>query len=274
RLGTCFVGGAEFFAAVEAERREDGWDAGAASPGRPGRAVGRRQRAYTLLGANLPWREVLSRHRGATPGQRAATVAARVLSWLLVGQLLALVVGLLAKRVSWAKPWSVHTLKPRSMRELLSLCHRGNIERVKVVGYNNGVNHFGHRYPGRTIVSTVRCRRTVHAGRGKLKADCGATVRDARDYLGGRGEGLYVVPNYSYVALGTAYFVPIHGSAVDYCTVADTVSRVVLYDPDRDRIVSSARHEAAFGENVYNLRSRVVVLRLYLLTKPKSSYFI
>src|SRR5262249_4418795 len=84
----------------------------------------------------------------------------------------------------------------------------------------------------------------------------------------------YVVPNYSYVALGTAYFVPIHGSAVDYSTVADTVCRVVLYDPDRDRIVSAARHESPFGENVYNLQSRVVVLRLYLLTKPKSSYYI
>jgi hypothetical protein len=284
RLGTCFVMGAEFFAAVEAERLEEGRHAGtgderpgvdgAASPGPSGRAVTRRERVYTLLGANLPWREMLSRHRGASPGQRVATAAARVLSWLLIGQLIALVVALLAKRFSWAKPWSVRTLKPRSMRELLSLCHRGNIDRVKVVGYNNGVNHFGHRYPGRTIVSTVRCHRTVHAGPGKLKADCGATVRDARDYLGGRGEELYVVPNYSYVALGTAYFVPIHGSAVDYSTVADTVCRVVLYDPDRDRIVSATRHESAFGENVYNLQSRVVVLRLYLLTKPKSSYFI
>ncbi len=217
---------------------------------------------------------MLSHHRGASPWQSMATAAARVLSWLLVGPLIALVVAFLAKRVSWAKSWSVHTLKPRSMRELISLCHRGNIEYVKVVGYNNGVNHFGHRHPGRTIVSTVRCRRTVHAGPGKLKADCGATIRDARDYLGGRGEELFVVPNYSYVALGTAYFVPIHGSSVDYCTVADTVCRVVLYDPDRDRIVSAARHEGAFRENVYNLRSRVVVLRLYLLTKPKSSYFI
>jgi hypothetical protein len=156
----------------------------------------------------------------------------------------------------------------------VSLCHRGNIDRVRVVGYNNGVNHFGHRYPGRTIVSTVRCARTVHAGPGKLKADCGATVRGARDDLGERGEELYVVPNYSYVSLGTAFFVPIHGSAVDHSTVADTACRVVLYDPDRDRIISAARHEEAFRENVYNPRSRVVVLRLYLLTKAKSSYFV
>jgi hypothetical protein len=165
-------------------------------------------------------------------------------------------------------------LKPRSFRELVSLCHAGNIGRVRVVGYNNGVNHFGHRYPGKTIVSTVRCRRTVRAGQGRLKADCGATVHDAMACLAEGGEELYVVPNYSYVSLGTAFFIPIHGSAVDYATVADTITRVVLYDPERDRIVSATRHGRDFVENVYNLRSPTVVLRLYLRAKPKSRYYV
>jgi hypothetical protein len=281
RLGTCFIDGVELFAAIEAERLREGRPSGfgadaTASLDPAGRALGRRRRAYTLLGANLPWREVLSRHRvsPSTPGQSLMTAAAQVLSWLGVGQAVALAVTLLAGRFAWARPWRVHTLRPRSMRELLSLCHRGNIDRVRVVGYNNGVNHFGHRYPGRTIVSTVCCRRTVRVGPGRLKGDCGATVRDALDCLSGDGEDLYVIPNYSYVCLGTAYFVPIHGSSVDFATIADTVDRVVLYDPDRDRIVSAARHEGAFTENVYNLRSRVVVLRLYLRTKPKSSYLV
>ena len=138
------------------------------------------------------------------------------------------------------RQWHVSTLKPRSFRELVSLCHAGNIRHVRVVGYNNGVNHFGHRYPGKTIVSTVRCRRAVprRAGpaQGGLRGD-----HPRRDGPPGRGgEELYVVPNYSYVSLGTAFFVPVHGSAVDYATVADTITRVVLYDPDRDRIVSAA----------------------------------
>ena len=89
------------------------------------------------------------------------------------------------------------------MRELLSLCHRHNIDHVKVVGYNNGVVHFGHRHPGKTIVSTIRCRRMVHAGPHTLKADCGATVRNALDFLARNDQELYVVPNYSYVCLGT-----------------------------------------------------------------------
>lgn len=274
RLRTCFIEGEELFAAIEAERSRDARTGGTGEVGPAGRAVGHRRRAYTYLGANLAWREVLERHRGTSAGRRGATAVARVLSWLLAGQLVALAVGLLARWFPGARPWSVRTLKPRSMREIVSLCHDGNIGRVRVVGYNNGVNHFGHRYPGRTIVSTVCCHRAVHAGPGVLKADCGATIREAREYLGGRGEELFVMPNYSFVSVGTSFFVPIHGSSLDYATVADTACRVVLYDPNSDRIVSAGRDEEAFRENVYNPRSRMVVLRLYLRTRPKSSYYV
>jgi hypothetical protein len=265
RVRTCFLEGTELFTAIEANRCEDDL-----SPPVPaGRAVGRRDRVYTLLGENTSWREMLRRHRSVSLGARLTSACASVLSWLLLGEAVAWAASLVAGR-----SWSVRTLKPRSMSELLSLCHRGNIDRVRVVGYNNGVNHFGHQYPGKTIVSTVRCRRTAHAGPGRLKADCGATMRDARDYLDGRGEELYVMPNYSYVSLGTTFFVPVHGSAVDYATVAETVERVVLYEPDQDRIVSAARADEDFRDTVYNLRSRAVVLRLYLRTKPKSRYFV
>ncbi len=197
-----------------------------------------------------------------------------LLSWLYLGHVLSLVVRLSARRYPRMRQWTVRTLKPRSIRELLSLCHRRNIDHVKVVGYNNGVVHFGHRYPGKTIVSTVHCCRATLAGGDRLKADCGVTVRAALDFLASIHRELYVVPNYSYVSLGTAFFVPIHGSAVDFSTVADTIVRVVLYDPDSDRIISAERDDPAFVEHLYNLRSRAVVLRLYLLTKPKSGYFV
>jgi hypothetical protein len=114
----------------------------------------------------------------------------------------------------------------------------------------------------------------AHAGLSALKADCGTTVRNALDFLATKNQELYVVPNYSYVCLGTSFFVPIHGSAVDFSTVADTICRVVFYDPDSDRIVSARRDDPAFREHVYNMRSRVVILRLCLLTKAKSGYFI
>jgi hypothetical protein len=284
RLSSCFIEGTELFGAVETARLEerrrpsadDPWLRAdqTATPEPAGRSMGGKNRAYALLGPNRPWRDLLFRHRVPCPQQFLTTAVSTILSWLLVGQVSALVLTLLARRFPWVRQWNVQTLKPRSMRELLSLCHRHNFGHVKVVGYNNGVNHFGHRHPGKTIVSTIRCRRIVHAGPHTLKADCGATVRDALDFLAKNHQELYVVPNYSYVSLGTSFFVPIHGSAVDYSTVADTIRRVVLYDPDSDRIISAARDDLAFREHVYDQQSPVVVLRLDILAKPKSSYFV
>ncbi len=273
RLSACFLPASEMFEAIEAERLDAGCPADEAAAGR---RLPRDRRAFTLLGANTPWRELLRRNRGGSPVQVAVSAIARIFSWLLVGEVLGLIVTALARLSPVVRQLHVPVIRPRSFGELIALCHAGNIGRVRVVGYNNGVHHFGHRYPGKTIVSTVRCRRTarVRAGAARLKADCGATIHDAMARLAEGGEELHVVPNYSYVALGTAFFVPIHGSAVDYATVADTITRVVLYDPGRDRIVSAQREDREFAENVYNLQSPAIVLRLYLRARPKSRYFV
>jgi hypothetical protein len=284
RLKSCFIEGPEFFGAVEVERLDENSpeapddrtrNAGSTSLPKPaGRSLDVMNRFRTLLGPNESWRDMLFRHRLTSPRQRLTTAVSTLLSWLLVGQAIALVLFLPARRFRWLRQWDVHTLKPRSIPELLSLCHRHNIDHVKVVGYNNGVVHFGHRHPGKTIISTIHCRRIVQAGPRMVKADCGATVRGALDFLARNDLELYVIPNYSYVCLGTSFFVPIHGSAVDFSTIADTICKVIFYDPDSDRIISAARHDAAFRENVYNLQSRVVVLRLYIRAKPKSRYFV
>jgi hypothetical protein len=282
RLTSCFVESAELFTAIEAERlrgvRDAHWRdltrcSGNVRAGEPlGRPAGLRNRAYTLLGANRTWREMLVRHQTADALQIFTTAISTVLSWLLVGEAIALALNLLGRRFPGLRSWNVQTLTPRSIGELLCLCNPHNIGHVKVVGYNNGVNHFGHRHPAKTVVSTIHCRRLSHGGEGMLKADCGATVRSALDFLAGNNRDLHVVPNYSYVCLGTAFFVPIHGSAVEFSTIADTIHRVVIYDPANDRIISARRDDRAFREHVYNMTSRVVVLRLYLLTKPKSGY--
>ncbi len=270
-LTTCVLPAAELFAAIDSERLERVNET--FQPG-PGRAPGRNGRAFTLLGENIAWREALRRHQDRTRSSAALEMAARVLSWLLLGQLIAIAIVALTKLHPAFRALHVTTLRPRSFRELISLCHARNIDRVRVVGYNNGVHHFGHRYPGKTIVSTVQCGRTLRNGEGHLRADAGATIRAAISRLAETNEELFVVPNYSYVSLGTAFFVPIHGSAVDYATVADTITRVVLYDPDRDRIISAGRDDPDFAENVYNLKSRIVVLRLELRTRPRSPYYV
>jgi hypothetical protein len=284
RLSSCFVLADELFSAIESERLagsgQDGHllsrqkDEPTGAPRDRGRLVDARCRAISILGPNRPWRDMLLQHRKkSTPASVMAAISL-LLSWLFVGQGIAFLLNIVARQSRWLRQWTVQVLKPHSLRELLSLCHRYNIQNVKVVGYNNGVNHFGHRHPGKTVVSTVLCRRTACSGPNIFKADCGTTVRNALDFLAPSHQELYVVPNYSYVCLGTAFFVPIHGSAVDYSTVVDTISRVVFYDPESDRIVSAARDDHAFREHVYNMRSPAVVLRLHVLTKPKSAYFI
>jgi hypothetical protein len=258
RLRGCCIDGDELFAAIERERRATG---------------GRRLRHYTLLGPNLPWKDWLARRRPPGFWSACLTALSGLLSLLLIGHLAALALALLTRRapLQW---WNFDTLCPGSFRELLALCNPYNYRYVKVVGYNNGVVHFGHRYPGQTVISTVGCYRVAWTGDGLLKADCGATVRKALDFLAGAGKELPVVPNYSYVCLGTAFFVPIHGSASDYSTIADTITRVLLYDPVQDRLIAANRDEPAFREHVYNPQAGALVLRLYLRVKPKSRYYV
>src|SRR5262249_8029438 len=140
--------------------------------------------------------------------------------------------------------------------------------------YNNGVVHFGHRFPGRTIVSTVRLDRVVRTGPDTIKADAGVTVRQALAFLAADSQELPVVPNYSYVCLGTAFFVPIHAPPSGLPCVADPIPRAVLSDPARDRLIVATRDEPAFRDHVYNMKSDVVVLRLEVSVRPRSRYVV
>lgn len=306
RLRSCFVDGDELFAAIERERRRA--EAGdvlrddalrgdtlhsEALLGKvllgdtlrsdaSGRGVllgntlrsGIRPRVYTLLGPSRPWRDILRERRPTGPAAGVVTAAAALLSLLLVGHFAAALLGLLARRWPGLRHLNVGTLEPGSFRELLALYNPYNHLHVKVVGYNNGVNHFGQRHPGKTVVSTVRLNRVAPAGSDTIKADCGATVRQALDFLAGSGRDLYVIPNYSYVCLGTAFFVPIHGSAADFSCVADTITRAILYDPRADRLVAATRNDPAFRQRVYDMDADVLLLRLRVGVKAKSRFYL
>jgi FAD binding domain len=259
RMCCCFLESRELFDAIESERRADG---------------ARQLRVFSLFGVNRPWRDVLAERRAKGLLSLCVTAVNYLLSWLLIGHVAAWMLDLLARWWPSLRRFNVGTLYPRSFRELLEIYNQYNHRHVKVVGYNNGVNHFGHQYPSKTVVSTVKCNRVVMAGADTVKADCGTTVRKALDFLAGAGKELPVVPNYSYVCLGTAFFVPIHGSAADFSTIAETITRAVLYDPVADRIISVSSDDPEFSACVYNLQADVLVLRLYLRVKPKARYFI
>jgi hypothetical protein len=259
RLRGCCLDSQDLFAAIEGVLN--------ASAVRPGRR-------YTLLGPNRPWRDVLREQPGGGMARRAATAIATVLSWLFLGQFVGLAVAILGRVAPRFRAWNFDTLYPTSTAELLALYNPHNYHHVKIVGYNNGVVHFGQQHPGKTVVSTIRCNRVARVTGRTATFDGGVTIRQAVDVLSGAGKEFYVLPNYSFVSLGTAFFVPIHGSASEFSTLGDTIEKVLLYDPVADRFLAAARGESTFAEAMYDLGRDVLLLRLTLQVKDKSRYFL
>src|SRR5262249_5844123 len=136
-LRTCSIDGTELFAAIEKElTTPKSW----------------KSRTYTLLGANRPWR---TRFIENAPTERAGYLLA--LTNLLVPLalfrfLLGGFLGLVAERTPRLKAWHIETLYPRTRSELLELYNPYTYRHVKIVGYNNGVVHFGQRFPRKTVV--------------------------------------------------------------------------------------------------------------------------
>ena len=183
RLRCCFIERDELFYAIENERNLE---------------LGSGVRELTMLGSNRSWRDVLALHCGRGALQACLTFITTIIAFTGIGHLVGLFFSLLASRWARLRSWNFDTLRPRSFRELRSLYNPYNFRHVKVVGYNNGVVHFGQRHPGKTIVSTVHCNRVLQSGPDILKVDSGVTVRKALDFLADKGKELPVVPNYSY----------------------------------------------------------------------------
>src|SRR5262249_2041832 len=142
RLTSCAIGKDELFAAMDQEL----------STPRPWKS-----RTYTLLGANRPWqaRFLESAPRSCLRSLVALTNLLVPLALFRLG--LDWFLGLIAKRAPRLQAWHTETLCPRTRRELLALYNPYSYRHVKIVGYNNGVVHFGQRFPGKTVVSTVGC---------------------------------------------------------------------------------------------------------------------
>jgi hypothetical protein len=258
-LKGCCIEGEELFRAIDQELD---------------RADPRRTRTYTLLGENRPWQARLRESRSGRPARAYAALMDVLVPLAILRVVAGWLLEPMARRWRWSRPWHVDTLRPQSIRELLVLYNKYNHRHVKVVGYNNGVVHFNQRFPGKTIVSTVGCNQHARVRGYLAEFDAGVTIRRAMDVLTPLGQELHVLPNYSYVSLGTAFFIPIHGSASKFTTVAETIERVTLYDPVKDRILAARRDEPVFARYLYNLDSSVLLLRLRLQTKEKSRYYV
>jgi hypothetical protein len=253
RFRSCFVEGEELFRVLDELLLTSG---------------GSRTRTYSLLGPNRPWNS-LSR---VPQAPALAFPVPEAFLHCLLELPFAVALGLLARHLLWCRAFHCHTLYPSTLRELLALCNPHNDRNLQIVGYNNGVTHFGHRYPGRTVVSTVCCARDARVNSHVVKLDAGTTLRAAAEALRRVGKDFHVMPNYSYVSAGTAYFVPIHGSANRYSTLGETIEKVVIYKPAKDEIICASRGDEEFDRHMYDLHGRVALLRLYVRIRDKTSY--
>jgi hypothetical protein len=255
---SCFGDGDELFGAIEQEIS---------------RQHAAKRALYTLLGPNRAWRDVLSLHKDGNALRRCLAGAATALSWLGVGWMIGILVGLVLRRWKSFRHCNFDTLHPTSTAELLALYNKYNHRHVKIVGYNNGVVHFGQQFPDKTVVATVGCSKLARVNCRLATFDSGVTVRQGIDVLSRAGKEFYVVPNYSYVSLGTSFFIPIHGSASEYSTMGDTIEKALLYDPIQDRFVAARRSNPAFGDYMYYLGRPALLLRLRMRVKDKSAYY-
>ncbi len=228
----------------------------------------------TLLGANRSWKDVLAAYHSSSIFSNALLVIAACLKFLGAGILLRAALRLVKRLRPALRRFDFDTIRPQSEAELLSLCHQHNFRHVEVCGYNNGVNHFGWKHDGRTIVPTTDTGATIEIEDDHVLVDAGVTLNRCIQTLADAGRQFYVVPNYSYIGMGTVFFVPVHGSGSDVSTLGDTIEWVRLFNPETGEFLEAARGEPLFQNTMYNRRSGLILLQLIFRVREATQYFV
>lgn len=233
-----------------------------------------RRRVLALLGRNRHLREVLA--ECVRPGQTTKYVVfvARLLACLGFARVLGLAFRIAARFRPALRCWRFDTLTPTSTAELLSLVNPFNYAHLAVAGYNTGVIHFGWKWPGRTVVKTVGSGQVIRLRGKSVVVDAGATLKQTAAALARVGRELCVMPNYSYISMGTPFFVPVHGSACECSTLGETIEKVWLYDARIDRVTILRRGEAEFAERMYRPLPGVLALRLEYRVQPRRRFVV
>jgi hypothetical protein len=259
RLRSCFLDPGELFAAIQ--------DVLAKKPGR-------RVCVLTLLGQNMRLRNILETKVPSGPIPAFVTVMAYLLAWLGLGQLVGLAFLIAARACPRLRTWQFDTLTLGGAAELLTLVNPYNRRHVAIAGYNTGVVHFGWQWPGKTVVKTVGSGHQVRLRRDSVVVDAGVTLKRTAEMLRQAGRELCVTPNYSYISMGTTFFVPVHGSACEVSTLGETINKIWLYDPCFDRLMVLRRDDPRFAEAMYNPSSGLLALRLELRVQPKRHFVV
>ena len=231
------------------------------------------QDTITLLGPNRSWKSLLDGMGETSLFYGLLETAAWAASWLGLGIVLRTILRW-RNRLPHRQMFNFNEIRPTSETELLSLCNQHNRPHVAICGYNNGVNHFGWKHDGKTIVPTVESGDTIKVDGNSVTVDAGVTLKQAITALRVEDREFYVVPNYSYIAMGTVFFVPVHGSGSEVSTLGDTIEWVRLYDPETNTIIEANREDELFRDSMYNMQSPLVLLQLRLRVRSVASYFV
>ena len=232
------------------------------------------QRILTLLGPNRLMQEVLQEHQTGGAAASGLSIVCRLLSLLQIGHLASALFRLRARFSRPMQRWQCDTIEPHDVSELLALYNPYNYKHVAIAGYNTGVVHFGWKFPNQTVVKTIQTGRCIRVRDNNLKVDAGIILKHANEKLRKAEREFYVMPNYSYISMGTTFIVPIHGSGSDVSTLGDTIEEALLYDPLTDDFLRVKRGDSLFGEAMYKGDSGLLALRLKFRVRPKSSYFV
>lgn len=264
-------------------------------------------RYLTILGIRRNWHAVLTEQMPERSAEKssgkAESLVASLFTRLGISWLICTMIRLFGVLVPSFRQVHFDTLKPRSVREIISLYNRHNCRYLQLAGYNNGVNHFGWRFPEKTVVLTTglpgktqlsdasmldleaRLRSVVQGEKldspsqnyaavsgTHFTVDAGLTLKHCIQELNKVDREFYVVPNYSWISMGTLYFVPVHGSGSHVSTLGDTIEDVLLYDGDTEEFIFTRRGEQLFRDAMYDTSRHRLLLRLTLRVKPKSVY--
>ena len=187
RWKSCFLDSDELSAAIEGLFEKTYWP---------------RRRVITLLGHNRLLSDVLSEYKLPSAATNAVSLLASLAKAVGVG-------ALLGWAASFKKPfrlWQCQTIQPESTCELLALYNPYNHHHLAISGYNTGVVHFGWKYPDRTVVKTTAAGKCLRIGDRRVDVDAGLTLKRVNTALDRNNDEFYVLPNYSYISMGTTIF--------------------------------------------------------------------
>jgi hypothetical protein len=224
-------------------------------------------RRLTIPGRRYSLRQLLSLQK-CRSGLSHTMTAIAALAARCGGTLLADLTLRLLCRIGWS--WArllPQTVKPRSARELLEIYNHWSWPDLQLAGWNNGVVHFGWKFPGRTVVSTSASGRCLRPGTESVTVDGGLPLKQVLLALQKVGRSLLVVPNFSWISMGTAFFVPVHGSGCRVSTLGQTVVRALVYDAAENRLLRLHRRDSEFRRMMYDRSRPLLLLRMTLQTQ-------